>query len=97
MQSGEWQPIETFPEELKDGTLVLFADDLLSLQGGVAAGWWDASNPSHPWAFIEGVGMYCDGCGVPMADKVAPNAFSADLPPDFWMPLPEAPTPEPSR
>ncbi|MAG25043.1 hypothetical protein CMI47_05625 [Candidatus Pacearchaeota archaeon] len=79
----DWQPIDTAP---KDGRAVI-----LAASHGVSVGWWEDSEPTFKWRFVEDFDLTPTGCcDMESEDRVPCNGMHADTP-SHWMPLPKAP------
>jgi len=78
-----WQPIETAP---RDGTAII-----LAASHGVSVGWWEDSEPTFKWRFVDDFDLTPTGCCDDESDDRVPcNGMHADTP-THWQPLPTPP------
>jgi Protein of unknown function (DUF551) len=78
-----WMPIDEAPQ---DGTPVL-----LAASHGVSVGWWEDSEPTFKWRFVDDFDLTPTGCcDHESDDRVECNGMEADAPTHF-MPLPSPP------
>lgn len=80
-----WLPIESAP---RDGAAII-----LYASHGVSVGWWEESEPTYKWRFIDDFDLTPTGCCNDESDDRVPcNGMHADTP-THWQPLPSPPIP----